>query len=73
MTRSEQPSSARVETTTILGRLETELADVVTRLGELGTRCGGPTALVLAAEARRDALGEAIARLTSDGPFVPRG
>lgn len=64
---------ARVDTAALALRLEAELDDVVTRLGELGTRCGGPAVEVLAAEARRDALSEAIGRLTSDGPFVPRG
>lgn len=64
-------SGARVDTDAVLSHLELELADVGARLAELGTRCGGPAVEVLAAEARRDALVEAIARLRSDGPFVP--
>lgn len=64
-------TGARVDVVVVRSRVATELEDVENRLRELGTRCGGPAVEVLSAEARRDALREAIARLDEGGAYVP--
>jgi hypothetical protein len=51
--------------------LDTELADVRTRLSEFGTRCGGGHPDMQTARAREAALADALAHVTSDGFFVP--
>lgn len=62
---------ARIERAEVIGWLRAAIADVTTRLAELGTRCGPQHLDLRGAEARRDALREALGRWESGETFVP--
>jgi len=62
---------ARVERAEVIGWLRASLADVITRLAEPGARRGPPHLDLRGAEARRDALREALGRWEAGETFLP--
>lgn len=64
-------SGARVASAEVIAWLRASLLEVEARLSELGARCGPQHLDLRGAEARRDALREALARWTAGETFVP--
>jgi hypothetical protein len=62
---------ARISRDEVIGWLRASIAEVEARLSELGTRCGPQHLDLRGAEARRDALREALARWQAGETFVP--
>jgi hypothetical protein len=62
---------ARVSRDEVIGWLRASITEVEARLSELGTRCGPQHLDLRGAEARRDALREALTRWQAGETFVP--
>ena len=64
-------TGARIVTAEVVGWLRASITEVESRLAELGTRCGPQHLDLRGAEARRDALREALGRWNAGDAFVP--
>lgn len=69
--RSALARNETVDPSAVASVLEGELADVRARLAEFSQRCGSGHPDMQSAHARRAALEDAIAHITSDGIFLP--
>lgn len=62
---------ARIARDEVIGWLRASITEVEARLAELGARCGPQHLDLRGAEARRDALREALGRWNAGDTFVP--
>ncbi len=60
-----------IDVAAVTSALEAALADVRARLAEFSQRCGSGHPDMQSALARREALEDALAHVTSDGVFLP--